>query len=220
MKKELKGKDPLKVIGRSRGYSKEELISTIHRHKNFSPVLIKQINELPEVILRNSGNLLAKKINHMMREIFTEVYRAKQFTRTEINNRGVLYGVVLLKHHVIDMVLNYFHERWPNCIICLFNGNRRETGIINEEGIIKIKKSSLKKVVKAVSNSRPIMPYFNDIQFSGNEIFEILYKSQFISKRENRFYFKRMIPKHCYKLPGMRNGIEKNFRNKKIEEFI
>ena len=53
-----------------------------------------------------------------MREISIEVYRAKQFTRTEINNRGVLYGVVSLKHRVMDIVLNYFHQRWPNCNQC------------------------------------------------------------------------------------------------------
>ena len=125
MERESKEQDPLKVIGRARGYSRDELISVLPKHKNFSPVLIKHIKRLPEVILRNSGNSLAKKINRMMREVFTEVYQAKQFTRTEINNQGVLYGVVLLKHRVIDMVLKYFHERWPNCIICLYNEDFR-----------------------------------------------------------------------------------------------
>jgi len=31
-----------------------------------------------------------------------------------------------------------------------------------------------------------------------------------------------MIPDYCYKLPGMRNGVEKRFssRNKKLNEFL
>ena len=220
MKSNSKDQDPLKVMGRARGYSKDELICNLPRHKDFSPILIKQIKRTPAVILRNSGNSVAKKINKMMREVFTEVYRAKQFTRTEINNRGVLYGIVKLKHLVIDMVLKYFHERWPNCIICLYNESNQETSIINEKGVIQIEKSSLKKVVERVSEDRPKISYFNDIQFSGKKIFETLYKTQFISERENKLYFKKMIPNHCYKLPGMKNGIEKDLRNKKIKDFM
>jgi hypothetical protein len=213
-------KDPLEVIGRAKGYSRKELNLNLPRHVKFSQTLSHQIEKLPDVVLRNSGSPLAKKINKMMREIFTEAYRAKQFTRTEINNRGVLYGVVLLKHLVMDLVLKYFHERWPYCVICLYNEYSHKTAIINEKGKIREINSPLKKVVDLVSKKRPIIPYFNDIQFSGEEIFETLYGSQFISERENQPFFKRMIPESCFKLPGMRDGVEKGFRNKKINEFF
>jgi len=213
-------RDPLEVIGRAKGYSLEDLKINLPRHANFSPILAKQINKLPEVFLRNSGSPLAKKIIRMMREVFLEAYRAKQFTRTEINNRGVLFGVVLLKHRVMDLILKYFHERWPSCIICLYNEDNHKTAIINEKGNICEVNSPLKKVVEKVSEKRPIIPYFEDIQFSGKEIFETLYNSQFILERENQSYFKRMIPESCFSLPGMRNGVEKRFRNKKINEFF
>ena len=222
MKKANNNRDPLEVIGRAKGYSKEELISNLPRHCKFSPVLIKQIEKLPDVILRNSGTLIAKKIIQMIREIFTEAYRAEQFTRTEINNRGVLFGIVLLKHQVMDLVLKYFHKRWPECVICLYNEHTHKTGIINEKGNIQELKLSLKETVELISKKRPITPYFNDIQFSGEEIFETLYKSQNIVERENSRYFKSMIPKNCFKLPGMRNGVEKRFssQNKKLDDFI
>ena len=213
-------KDPLEVIGRAKGYSREELKTNLTRHANFSPIFYQQIDKLPEVVLRNSGSPLAKKFNRMMREVFTEAYRAKQFTRTEINNRGVLFGLVLLKHEVMDLVLKYFHERWPNCIICLYNENSHKTAIINEKGNIYEFCSPLKNIVELISKNRPIIPYFEDIQFSGKKIFETLYDSQFILERENQAYFKRMIPKSCSKLPGMRNSIEKCFRNKKINEYL
>ena len=215
-----KNKDPLEVIGCSKGYSHEELIKNLHRHSLHSPAIKRQIITIPEPILRNSGTQMAKKINRMMREVFTEAYRAKQFTRTEINNRGVLFGVVSLKHNVIDLVLVYFHERWPQCIICLYNELTRETWTINEKGAIRNFHQPLKKVVENVSKDRRIVPYFEDIQFSGEEIFETLYKSQFITERENKQYFKKMIPDHCYELPGMRNGVEKHFRNKKLNDFL
>ena len=120
----------------------------------------------------------------------------------------------------MDLVLNYFHERFPNCIICLYNEHSRKTGIINEKGIIQEVNSPLKKVVESISKDRPIIPYFNDIQFSGKQIFETLYGSQFISERENKSYFKKMIPDKCCELPGMRGGVEKRFRNKKINEYL
>lgn len=215
-------KDPLEVVGRAKGYSKDYLIENLHRHQKFHPEFIKQIQNIPEVALRNSGTALAKKIMRMMREINTEAYRAKQFTRTEINNRGVLYGVVLLKHKVMDNVLNYFHERWPQCIICLYNEHNSKTGMINEKGIIREINQPLKDIVEKVSEGRPVVPYFEDIQFSGEEIFETLYNSQNIVERENEHYFKSMIPDKCFKLPGMRNGVERRYksRNKKINEFF
>lgn len=213
-------KDPLEVIGCARGYSHKELFQNLPRHSKFSPVLMNQIKKLPEVVLRNSGTPLAKKINRMMREVSTEAYRARQFTRTEINNRGVLFGVVLLKHKVIDLVLEYFHERWPQCIICLYNEHTHTTAIIDEKGIIQDFNSPLQNVVEEVSKNRPIIPYFEDIQFSAEEIFETLYKSQFISERENQRYFKRMVPDKCFELPGMRGSVEKRFRNKRLEDFF
>ena len=157
----------------------------------------------------------------MMREVSKETYRAIQFTRTEINSRGILFGVVNLKHNVIDMILTYFHNRFGSmCVICLYNESNRKTSIMDENGKIRVIKSPLMKVVEEVSNDRPIVPYFEDIQFTGEEIFETLYKSQFIAERENREFFRRMIPKNCYELPGMRGGVEKRFRNKKINDFI
>ena len=220
MRKMGKKKDPLEVIGCAKGYSHEELLKNLHRHSSYSPVIKRQIKTISEAILRNSGTLMAKKINRMMREVFTEAYRAKQFTRTEINNRGVLFGVVSLKHNVIDLVLIYFHERWPQCVICLYNEQTRETWIIDEKGAIREFQLPLKKVVENISKNRRIVPYFEDIQFSGEEIFETLYKSQFITERENKQYYKKMIPDQCFELPGMRNGVEKHFRNKKLNEFL
>jgi hypothetical protein len=222
MKNENKCGDLLEVVGCAKGYSREELVENLPRHSKFHFGLIKQIMSIPEVALRNSGTVMAKKIIRMMREVNTETYRAIQFTRTEINNRGVLYGVVHLKHHVMDNVLSYFHKRWPQCVICLYNEHTQTTGIINEKGNIREVKTPLKETVEKVSKGRPIIPYFEDIQFSGEQIFESLYNSQNIVERENPRYFKSMIPDKCFDLPGMRDGVEKRYKsqNKKINDFF
>ena len=215
-------KDPLQVLGCAKGYSKKEIIQFIPRHNKFTPALIREINKLPDVILRNLATPLARKIIKMVKEITLEAYRAKQFTRTEINNRGILYGVVLLKHKVLDLVLEYFHERWPQCIICLYNEHTNKTGIIDEKGTIHEKNLLLKEVLEIINKKRQIIPYFDDIQISGEQIFETLYNSQNIPERENHRYFKSMIPDYCYDLPGMRNGVEKRFtcKNKKLDDFL
>ncbi|MFW9867857.1 MAG: DUF4130 domain-containing protein [Candidatus Thorarchaeota archaeon] len=220
MKGNKKEQDPLKVVGCSKGYSQEELIKNLPRHFNSSPILIEQVKGIPEVVLRNSGTLFAKKVKSMMKEVYTEAYRARQFTRTKVNNRGVLYGVVLLKHRVIDLVLEYFHKRFPKSIICLFNEHTKKTTIIDEKGEIRVFNSSLKDTVEDISINRSIIPYFEDIQFSGEEIFETLYSSQFISERENKSFFKKMIPDKCFELPGMKGGVERRFRNKKINDYL
>lgn len=221
MKNKAIEKDPMEVLGCAKGYTHEELVQNLPRHKDFSPVLIQQVKRISEVVLRNSGTPLAKKINRMMREVSTEAYRAKQFTRTEINNRGVLYGVVFLKHRVVDLVLKYLHERFgSHCVICLYNEYTRKTAIMDENEKIRFIDTPLMKVVENVSSDRPVIPYFDDIQFSGKEIFETLYTSQFISERENQTYYKKMIPDKCFELPGMRGGVEKGFRNKKINDFL
>lgn len=222
MNKRKKYKDPLKILGRSKGYPRSRIIKYLPRHKDFTPHLLRKVKQIPEVALRNSGTPLAKRIIHMMREISKEAYRAKQFTRTQMNNHGVLFGTVLLKHQVMDLVLKYFHNRWPQCIVCLYNEYTQKTGIIKENGkIVKITKT-LENVVKKLSEQRTEKPYFEDIQFSGDEIFETLYKSQIIKERKNPRYFRQMIPKECYKLPGLRKGIERKIQSqeKNLDEFL
>lgn len=215
-------RDPLKVIGRHKGYSQKKLIEQLPRHNECTPNLIKHVKKIPDVVLRNLGTPMARKVIKMMKEVFREVYRAKQFTRTNINDRGVLYGVVQLKHKTMDLVLKYFHARWPKCTICLFNENTKKTGIIDQKGKIRLIKLPLEEVVEKISRTRSKVPYFEDLQFSGKEIFETLYKTQNIAERENPRYFKQMIPDKCFNLPGMRNGIEKRFsnKNKRLDEFL
>ena len=110
MNKKNNSKDPLEVVGCARGYSKEELINNLSRHANFTPHLIKQIRELPEVMLRNSGTPTAKKIVRMMRDISGEAYRAiLQRTADEGGFRDFLEQLKthkITRHQLIEILMN------------------------------------------------------------------------------------------------------------------
>ena len=212
--------DRLVVGGCSKGYTKRELLEELPRHTEYNLKLQAQIRRTPEAYFLNSGNQFARKILKMVREIFLDSYRAIQFTRTLMNEHGILSGVVALKHDTEDKVLEYFHERWPQCIICLYNERTKLTHIINEEGQISTHASNLKTVVLDLSAIRPRQPYFEDITETNEDMFKALYESQFIRERANRRYFKQMIPDQCMELPGMRGGVEHRFRNHSLDRFM
>jgi len=202
------------------GFSKDEMLINLPRHSQCSPNLLFKVENTSESILRNNGSPFARKINRMLSEIFCEVERNRQFTRTNLNNRGVLYGKITLSHQSDDELLKYFHDRFPNCFICLFNIIKNETITINEQGKFKKFQASLDEIVKKISMNRQIKPYFEDISMNNEEIFQEFYSSQFIASRENRKYFKKMIPKYAMEMPGMKGGVENRFRNNQLDKYI
>jgi len=202
------------------GFSKKEMLINLPRHSQCNQNLLLKVENTSESILRNHGSQFARKINKMLHEIFRELERNRQFTRTNLNNRGVLYGKITLSHQSDDELLKYFHDRFPNCFICLFNIIKNETITINEQGKFKKFQASLDEIVKKISMNRPITPYFEDISMDNEEIFEEFYSSQFIASRENRKYFKKMIPKYAMEMPGMKGGIENRFRNNQLDKYI
>ena len=202
------------------GFTKDEILINLPRHSKCNPNLLFEVENTSESILRNYGSQFARKINRMLSEIFCELERNRQFTRTNLNNRGVLYGKITLSHQSEDELLKYFHDRFPNCFICLFNINNNETITMNEQGIIQKFQESLAYTVQKVSINRPITPYFEDISMNNEEIYQEFYSSQFIANRENRKYFKKMIPKYAMDMPGMKGGVENRFRNNQLDKYI
>ncbi len=202
------------------GFSKEEMLTNLPRHSQCNPNLLLKVQNTSESILKNNGSQFARKINRMLHEIFRELERNRQFTRTNLNNHGVLYGKITLSHQSEDQLLKYFHNRFPNCFICLFNTIKNETITMNEKAKIQKFQVSLNKFVQNISRNRPITPYFEDISMNNEEIFQEFYSSQFIASRENRKYFKKMIPKYAMEMPGMKGGVEYKFRNNQLDKYI
>ncbi len=202
------------------GYRKEHILELLPRHCNYSPHLKLRVKKTPEVVLQNIGSPFARKVDKMIKDLFKETERCKQFTRTKLNKRGILAGEISISHAIEDFVLQYFHERFPNFIICLFNTKKRETISIDEEGQMIKHRQNLKATIEYYCINRPVYPYFEDITVDTNTLFEEFYGSQFIAARENRRYFKQMIPDNCMQLPGMKGGVENRFRNNSLDKFL
>ena len=183
------------------------MLTSLPRHSQCSPNLLLKVQNASESILRNNGSKFARKINRMLHEIFRELERNRQFTRTVLNNRGILYGRIALHHQSGDELLKYFHNRFPNCFICLYNTIKHETITMNEQGKFQKFQVSLDEIVQIIAKNRSITPYFEDISMKNEEIFQEFYSSQFIASRENRKYFKKMIPKYAMDMPGMKDGV-------------
>ena len=78
----------------------------------------------------------------------------------------------------------------------------------------------MNECVQKISKNRKITPYFEDISMDNERIFQEFYSSQFIESRENRKYFKKMIPKYAMEMPGMKGGVENRFRNHQLDKFL
>lgn len=201
-------------------YDKKRLYELLPRHTKFSPKMLQKLQHLPPTVLENRADPLAIKAYRMAREVMKDFDRARQFTRTQLNAHGILYGIVVLKHSTKDMVLNYFQERFPAFIIALFNQNTRETYIRYPNGKEEIRFGMLQEVVAKLSENVPKNPLFASLEStsSDKDLFAEFYKSQFIQERENRNYFHHMIPKECLTWPGMET--ERRFRNNSLDQFL
>jgi probable DNA metabolism protein len=203
-----------------KGYKKEEIFHLIHRHAQYSNNLATRIKAIPESILKNIASPEARKIDRMIREIFRELERVKQFTRTKLNNHGILYGKILITHKIEDLVLEYFHKRFPDFWICLYNEKKRQTLVQKKKGEFSYWDLSLEESVKKLSLERPIKPYFDDIQIENEDLFNTFYASQYISSRKNPRYYQQMIPKKLFNLPGLRGSIEGSLENTKLDQYF
>ncbi|WP_457557666.1 DUF4130 domain-containing protein [Candidatus Harpocratesius sp.] len=210
------------------GYRKKEILNHLQRHVNYSSYLEKKIREIPESILQSSSSPFAKQINSMIREIFKEMDRQRQFTRTQLSPSGILFGTIQCKHHVEDLILEYFHIRFPDFIICLFNELKKRTWVILESAEILSFSEKLEVIVEKFSHSREEIAWNLDYFDEGEKLkipqaetlFNEFYSSQFIKKRENREYFQKMIPKKIKNHPGLRGKIETKFQNTSLDAFL
>src|SRR5208337_5118123 len=74
-----------------RNFNKKTLYELLPRHAKFTPDLLLKLQQIPISILENRACPLAIKVYKMAREVSKDCERAKQFTRTQINDHGLLY---------------------------------------------------------------------------------------------------------------------------------
>ena len=203
-----------------KGLSKDELLELIGRHKDINPGIIRLIHQIPESVLTNLASKEARMISKMVKQIFRELERVKQFTRTKLNDHGILYGEVQFHHHIEDLIIEYFHERFPKCWLCLKNCQNRKCLIWKGKDKWFYSKDSIKENLIFLNNLRPKDPYFEDIQVDNEDMFNAFYKTQYIPSRKNPRYYRQMIPIKSRELPGLKGKIETSLENKKLDNFL
>lgn len=202
------------------GYTKEEVLDLIPRHKDYSPDLSKLIHTIPEEILSNIASTSARSLDRMIKQIFREFERVKQFTRTKLNDFGILYGEIATKHVIEDWIIEYFYQRFPSCWLCLYNVSKRQTLIWRGESKWYYSSNPLENVIQNLSKKREKTPYFADICVNNEELFNTFYKTQYIPTRKNKRYYQQVIPLKARKLPGLKGKIETNLENKKMDSYL
>jgi hypothetical protein len=212
--------------------NRAKLMELLPRHEKCTPQLIQDVIETSDVLLENRGSAVATKAYRMARQVGNEFHRARSFTRTQVNERGVLYGKMTVKHRIEDLVLKFFHSRFPEYIIILYNVITKQSHIITEKRKISVETLSLEESVAKWSKDRPIIAKIADLnqkteqieelsQAEANEkqiLFEEFYLSQYAPERKNKKYFDRMMPKYWRRTAGME--MENGFGNTKLEQFF
>jgi hypothetical protein len=202
------------------GFSKAELLSILSRHAHCTQKILAEIEAHDEIYFQTKGSAKAVQAFNMAREVLKEIGRAIQFARTQINAHAILSCAISLEHAIEDRLMEFWHERFPECVICLYNIRSRCCFIMDEKGEIQKEGRSLDVIVEGLSQKRPEHPLFADLAQgdAAGDIFKTFYESQLIESRANRRYFQQMIPNEWLFRPGLE--VEHGFRNTKLEQFL
>ena len=149
-----------------RPFSRHQYLNTLKRHGDFSPRILHQFRSMSDLILKTSASPEAKKLLTMARAVGREAERMRQFTRTKLTERGVLFAYITLHHRVEDQILAYFHGRFPQFLIVLFERRQKISYVIDEQGVIHTHPLPLKATVDLLSQNREILPLLQDIEHS------------------------------------------------------
>ncbi len=201
-------------------FRKAEMLQNIRRHADCTPTVIHHLEQIPDEILQNVASPEARRFNKMIKQVFREMERVRQFTRTKLNNHGILYATVEYSHTIEDLIIEYFHNRFPRCWICLYNRKSKMCLVWKGHGKGKYVPTDLDSMVKQLNQEHPIQPYFEDIQVETEDLFNSFYSSQYIASRKNPRYYRQMIPLSVRKLPGLQGKIETSLENKSLDVFI
>lgn len=211
---------------RGQGYvSRTQMLEMLPRHEKFSPILLDQLAKIPDEILENRASEWAAKLYRMSRQVGREYDKCRAFTRTHLNPHGILWSIINIDHKVEDLVLQYFHKRFPKYIIALYNQKSKLTHICYESGMMDIKTIYIQDIIANLETNRPLCEIipgetFDCEQLSkeNKELYRVFYQSQYIAERDNPRYFQQMMPKKWREAPGLE--MERGFLNNTLDKFV
>ena len=146
-----------------------------------------------------------------------------------------LFGIITAHHRIEDMLLQFFHKRFPKYVIVLYSSVKCKAFICTETNECTEVNAPLEQIVTKLSNNCPLMtedPLISSLISSEQnhteidkntvnevkELFTAFYESQNIPERKNLPYYNRMIPQKWQNTANL--AMEKGYRNRKMDRFL
>ncbi len=185
----------------------------IKRHKKFDQNVINILNNQDQRLVLNKATKESRTFHDWGKQVGGEAHRIISFTRLKISDKGILYSEIFSEHKVEDIVINFFHRRFPKFLIVI--GSKRIVYSIDKFGVRKKHLESVKNVVNHLEKN-----YFDEFLMNLNseeDMWKTYYYSQNILQRRNKKLQVKMMPKKYMKHMGIENEFYKG--NKKLDEF-
>ncbi|UCG00283.1 MAG: DUF4130 domain-containing protein [Candidatus Heimdallarchaeota archaeon] len=197
-----------------RTIKKKEVLESLLRHKDVTPVFFQQIEDIPKEILENVGTNLAKKAVAMSQEVDRDLHSHKAFLRLSVSPHGILYAESdEMKHHNEIALLEFFQSRFPTFII-LFKSKRGIFSLNKDNSVINMKKP-LNEVLKKMEEKFPMNPLLVNLNGKNyQELWETFAQSQIIQGRGSSIQMTKLSRK------WKRTVAEDKTSSKQLDEFF
>jgi hypothetical protein len=167
----------------------------------------------------------------MGREVALELHRIKSFLRFEFYPEMFLFSKLNAEHDIVDLLLNFFTNRFPEFFIGLRKNNIIYLGTNRKDVKITIPKYK-NRHYKLISSKLPVfLDYLREVSDKKLDfgdftvkIYHMYYDSQYISTRKNIKAAKKFLPDKLRSLIDQEYEFQminkKNQGNKKITDYF
>ncbi len=193
---------------------KEEVISSLKRHRQVTPEYIRKIERIPRQVLENVGTDLAKEAAALSREVDSDLHAHKAFLRLSISPHGIIYARLdKMKHRNEKPLLKFYSERFPIYTV-LFGSKRGVFGAKNGTTLI-LEKGTLEESLNKLEASLPLDPLLTGIENQNHEeLWERFAKSQLIKGAQTSSQMKSLARK-------WKNTVaKKDSKNQSLEKYL
>ncbi|MFW9777787.1 MAG: DUF4130 domain-containing protein [Candidatus Heimdallarchaeota archaeon] len=174
---------------------RKKVLDSLSRHKDITEEFFNRVKSVPEVILENVGNEIAKEAVAMSREVDADLHSHKAFLRPSISKHGILYAKTKkMKHRNEEELLFFFKKRFPEFIIIL--ESQRGTFWTPTASRVLSTDQSLGEVLGDLESSLPEISILNDLSEENYQtLWENFAQSQIIRGRKQSKRIKSLAKK-------------------------
>jgi len=172
------------------------------RHVGFDGEIIGELSRQEKTVVENKSSNESMKLHNWSRQVGCSIHRTEMFTRLNINEKGILFARIDPEHHVEDIVVDFFTERFPMFIVVL--ESRRGCFVKKKGQQLTIVKNRMENVIRKLESDLEGNDILCDLlDFDDKMIWNVFYNSANIPARKNSRYFLHNVPKKFHDLPGL-----------------